>query len=301
MSVVPVLLLSLVLARPVPPQTSPTLATRIERLFHDSMTADDDAKQILEAKQIYADRGLPTIAAVGDEASYEFAVLLMSKKLSLDLRSQIALHLRGAAATHEVPADAAAFYEARLRLERIKESADAHPPGNPDLRDEIERMTASDQAVRQLRGFDADAMTRLDRQNAHPLQAILDKFGVPTFSMVGPKAAGDFVALIQHQPAQFRARALPGLKSNVEAGEADPEGYSLVYDRSQRDLGRKQLYGQQLECDAGKKMHEAPIEDEGHVNRRRAELGLIRVELYARIAAEMMPQFCAPREAQPHA
>jgi hypothetical protein len=198
---------------------------------------------------------------------------------------------------HEVPADVAAFYEARLRLERIKESADAHPPANPELRDEIESMAGRDQAVRELRGFDADVMTRVDRQNAAPLQAILDSVGVPTFSMVGPKAAGDFVMLIQHQPAQFRERALPGLKSNVETGEADPEGYALVYDRSQRDLGRKQLYGQQLECDAGKRMHEAPIEDEAHVNRRRAELGLIRVELYARIAAEMMPQFCAPREA----
>ncbi|HTS10806.1 MAG TPA: DUF6624 domain-containing protein [Candidatus Limnocylindrales bacterium] len=99
--------------------------------------------------------------------------------------------------------------------------------------------------------------------------------------------------MIQHQPARFRAEVLPKLKANVEAGQADPESYALVYDRSQRDAGKPQFYGEQLECNSGEKMHEAPIDDAAHVNQRRAELGLIRVELYAQIAAEMMPQFCS--------
>jgi hypothetical protein len=41
-------------------------------------------------------------------------------------------------------------------------------------------------------------------------------------------------------------------------------------------------------------MHEAPVEDEAGLNQRRAELGLIRAELYERILAEIMPQFCPP-------
>jgi hypothetical protein len=46
--------------------------------------------------------------------------------------------------------------------------------------------------------------------------------------MVGPQAAGDFVAMIQHQPAAFRQEALPQLKANVAKGEADPESYAIV-------------------------------------------------------------------------
>lgn len=113
---------------------------------------------------------------------------------------------------------------------------------------------------------------------------------------MGPEAAREFITLIQHQPASFRRQVLPKLKANVVAGQADPESYALVYDRSQGDLGKKQLDGENLVCSAGEKLHEAPIKDEGHVNERRAELGLIRIELYARRVEETMPQFCPPAE-----
>jgi len=39
-------------------------------------------------------------------------------------------------------------------------------------------------------------------------------------------------------------------------------------------------------------LHEAPIKDKTHVDQRRPELGLMRVDLYARLTAKMMPQFC---------
>jgi hypothetical protein len=141
-------------------------------------------------------------------------------------------------------------------------------------------------------------MNATDHQHSKALIAILDRYGVPTYSMVGPEAAGEFVIMIQHQSAAFRQRVLPKLKVDVKNGEVDPESYAMVYDRSHRDLGRNQLYGEQLECNAGQQMHEAPIEDEAHVDERRAELGLIRVELYAQIVKELTPQLCPPASAQ---
>ena len=66
------------------------------------------------------------------------------------------------------------------------------------------------------------------------------------------------------------------------------------YDRTQRDQGKNQLYGQQLECANEKALELAPIDDEKHVNMRRAELGLIRVELYARLVRLNLPDFCRP-------
>ena len=271
------------------------MAERIERMFHTIITTDDDAQEAAaraEVISIYKEQELPTVGQVGDEAAYEFVVLLSSEKLAADLREQILSKVRDAAARGDIPADAAIFYEARLRIENAKKAAEVHAPTNPELRDKIEGMSKVDQAVREQQGFDAVKMKATDRANAAPLQAILDRYGVPTFATVGPQAAGDFVLMILHQPPEFRRQVLEKVKVAVDAGQADPESYAKVYDRSQNDLGLKQLYGEQLVCAAGEKMHEAPIEDEAHVNQRRAGLGLIRVEIYARIAAEMMPQFC---------
>jgi hypothetical protein len=279
--------------------TDTALAARIERLFHTIFTTEDDAIEAAarsEVNEIYTQGGLPTVTEVGDEAAYEFVVLLEGQKLPPEFRPQIASRIKEAAARHETPSDAATFYEARLRIENTKREAETHAPTNPALRDEIARMFKIDQAVRQQQGFDRRKMEEADKGNAVPLQATLDKYGVPTYSMVGPEAANEFVDMVQHQPARFREEILPKLKANVDGGQADPESYALVYDRSQRDLGKKQFYGQQLECKAGEKLHEAPMEDEGHVNQRRAQLGLIRVELYARITAETMPQFCPPAQ-----
>ena len=80
--------------------------------------------------------------------------------------------------------------------------------------------------------------------------------------MVGVQAAKHFAVMVQHQPAEFRRAVLPKLKANVDVGQADPATYAVVYDRSQRDQGKNQLYGEQLECTSGTALEEAPIDNE---------------------------------------
>ena len=116
--------------------------------------------------------------------------------------------------------------------------------------------------------------------------------------MVGVRAANDFVTMVQHQPPEFRLAVLPKLKANVDAGQGEPGTYAMVYDRTQRDQGKNQLYGQQLECATGRALEVAPIDDEKDVNRRRAELGLMRVELYARLVRLNSPDLCGPVSSQ---
>jgi hypothetical protein len=251
-------------SQPAPSISNPALASQIESLFHTITTTSDDSADAAAKKEIsgiYASHRFPTVAEVGDEPSYEFIVLLNGNNLSFDARSHILPKLQAAASRGEVPADAAAFFAARLRFEHVKELAAAHPPSNPKLRDEIDRMYAEDQAVRQKEGFDAAKMQETDRKTSPALEAILEKFGVPSFSTVGPEAAGEFILMVQHQPAEFRARVLPQLKANVDKGEADPDSFAKVYDR-------------------------------------RAQLGLIRAEIWTRLAAELMPQFCPPAAPQ---
>ena len=275
------------------PPTDPALAADIKQLTHKVLTADeDDAADAAKVKAILAQHGLPTIREVGDEAAYDFILLLTSDGVLQELQAEALPKIKAAVAQHELPPDAGVFYEARVRSEKAKAAALKRAPENPALRDQIERLVKVDQEVRQQKGFDVAKMNATDAGNATPLQDILNKYGVPSYAMVGPQATGDFVLMIQHQPPQVREQVLPKLKALVSAGQADPGSYALVYDLSQRDAGKKQLYGERLECKAGETMHEAPIEDEPHVNQRRAELGLMRVELYASLVAEMMPQFC---------
>jgi hypothetical protein len=270
------------------------LATKIEKLLHTVLTTDNDAEDAAakaEMKTLFERRGLPTIAEVGNEAAYEFVVLAFYQQPA-DFRARVLVEARQAAQQHEIPADALMFLEARARRERATELSRKTPPANPDLRDDILRMAEADQRVRQRKDFDAAKMEETDKQNEAPLRNIIDKYGVPTISMVGPKAANAFVLMVQHQSAEFRQRVLPGLKANVDAGEADPEAYALVYDRLQRNMGRKQFYGTQLECIANGTLEEAPLEDPAGVDERRAELGMLRLALYERVVRVVTPNVC---------
>jgi hypothetical protein len=204
---------------------------------------------------------------------------------------------KAALARGSLPADTVAFCAARLKLDRLQARARRQAPSNPALRATIQQLFTKDQAVRQPDGFDREKMMQTDREREAPLAAILDRYGVPTYAMVGVDGAGQFATMIQHQPPEFRRKALPKLKANVDAGQADAGNYTKMYDRALRDEGRNQLYGEQLECnDANPELREAPIDDEAHVNERRAALGLMRMELYARLVVEVSPQYCAVRQ-----
>src|SRR5207248_5271410 len=111
--------------------------------------------------------------------------------------------------------DALAYCEARTMQDRIKAAARHRPPANMALRDEIHRLFASDQAVRVGDKPDPSRWPQTDREHAVPLMSILNRYGVPTYTMVGPEAASEFAIMIQHQPPEFRTTALPKLKANV--------------------------------------------------------------------------------------
>lgn len=274
----------------------PALAERIERLVDTFLTSDADEKTaavLSDARAIFEREGIPSVAKVGDAAAYGFVLINMLGQPP-DFRRQFLTSVREGAARHELPEDAVAFAEARLRQTESEERYRTHTPSHPELRDQIARLLEDDQAVRQKEGFDLEKMAEADRRTAGALKAIFDRYGVPTYDMVGVQAAKDFVVMVQHQPPEFRLAVLPTLKANVDASQADPGAYAMVYDRTQRDQGRTQLYGQQLECTAGNALEVAPLEDVENVNIRRARLGLMRLELYARFVRLNSPDLCGP-------
>jgi hypothetical protein len=66
----------------------------------------------------------------------------------------------------------------------------------------------------------------------------------------------------------------------------------MLYGRTQREQRKNQLYDQQPECATGNALDVAPIDDAIHVNVRRAELGLIRMELYVLLIRLHSPDVC---------
>src|SRR5882762_1611599 len=125
------------------------LAARIQQLVQIVLTTNDDKQEEAaeaEAKEIFRKRGLPGIAAVGDEAAYEF-VLLTCSPGPVEFQKKVLRKAREGAKEHEVPADAASYCEAHVRQETVKAKAKKHAPANPALREQIEQLFKTDQAV----------------------------------------------------------------------------------------------------------------------------------------------------------
>jgi len=283
------------LARSASESTKDVALTRqIEQLVETFLVSEDDAatvRVLADARSIFEREGVPSVARVGDAAAYGFVLINMLGQ-PLEFRRRFAERVTKAATRHELPDDAVALTTAQLRQGDLEERYKSRTPTHPELRDQIERLLADDQAVRQKAGFDLATMNEVDRRTAVPLREIFDRYGVPTYDMVGVDTAKNFVILVQHQAPEFRAAVLPMLKANVDAGQADPAGYTMMYDRTERDQGRKQLYGAQLECATNTPFHVAPIEDEANVDARRAAMGLMRLELYARLVRLRSPDIC---------
>ena len=275
------------------------LATRIEQLVETFLTTDDDRKSeaaLSEARGIFERDGVPTLADVGDSAAYQFVLITMLGQPP-EFRLRFFAGVRKSAARQQLPADAVLFAHVRQRLTEIDVRYAKGTPSHPELRDQIEQLSRNDQAVRQKEGFDIKQMAEADRNIAEPLDGIFVRHGVPTYDMVGVQAARDFIVMVQHQSSEFRRRVLPKLKANVDAGQADPGMYAMVYDRTQRDRRLKQLYGEQLECSAGKTLELAPLAEPATVNLRRAKLGLMRLEIYTRLVRLHSPDVCGSTDA----
>src|SRR5262249_58169900 len=124
-------------------------------------------------------------------------------------QTQFLESVRDAATRHELPEDAITFADARTRQTAAQEKYKNRVPSHPALRDQISRLLRDDQAVRQKEGFDLKKMLTADRRITGPLKSIFDRYGVPTYDMVGVQAAQDFLVLMQHQSPALRPQVLP--------------------------------------------------------------------------------------------
>lgn len=170
------------------------------------------------------------------------------------------------------------------------------------LRAELESIREADQAVRRdamgilaVHGPSspefAEIRTRgreLDHRHAVRLLEIVEARGWPGPRLVGESAAqGAFLAL-QHAALEVQERLLPLVRAAAEAGDFARRDLALLEDRILVLRRRPQVYGSQFSRSADGHLEVFPIEDEEHVDERRAALGLEPLAVYlARVRSEI--------------
>jgi len=174
--------------------------------------------------------------------------------------------------------------------------ADAHV--NQTLKQELAAMRRTDQVIRlkmdsveKKAGMDAliasplaVEMRETDKRNQARLITIINQYGWPGRSLVGKAGATTAFLIIQHADAEMQQKYLPLVQKAAAQGELEKSAAALLQDRVLMGQGKPQLYGSQLAPNAETKKYEFyTIEDEAHVDERRASVGLGPLAEYAKL------------------
>ncbi|HEY4652045.1 MAG TPA: DUF6624 domain-containing protein [Pontibacter sp.] len=166
---------------------------------------------------------------------------------------------------------------------------------NKPLKAELEQILESDQQVRrelmaamQEHGpASAEVkelalkMKQADAENQQKVIAIIEKYGWPGKSMVGPQASNAAFLVIQHSDKAIMEKYLPLLREAVTKKEAEKSQLALMEDRYLMYNDKPQLYGSQVHTNPTTQQQELyKVEDEANLDKRRAEMGLEPIKDY---------------------
>ena len=163
-----------------------------------------------------------------------------------------------------------------------------------------------DQAIRQDFGARvgdtayARQLTALDSALAVTLTGILDRYGLPTRTLVGAAGADAAMLIVQHSwSLQLRVLALA---EALPPGEISPQALAMLEDRVLVHQGKPQRYGTQFDMGPDQAFHFAATDDLPGLEARRARMGLppfaqyvcLMEEAGMRIDRQSLPRLGAP-------
>jgi len=164
-------------------------------------------------------------------------------------------------------------------------SVESHSGWSSDsLRRVLLDLADRDQAARQDFGARITDSTYVRALMAHDdslaaiATAILDRFGLPTRSLVGAAGSDAFMLVVQHNWS-LQERVL-ALAQNAPAGQISPERLALLEDRVLVHQKKKQRYGTQFDLGRDGRFHFAPNEDLPGLAARRERAGLMPLDQY---------------------
>lgn len=114
------------------------------------------------------------------------------------------------------------------------------------------------------------------------VEAIINKYGWLGTDVVGEEGNTTLFLVIQHSGLKVQEKYLPMMKEAAKNGKADPADLALLEDRVEMYNGRPQIYGSQLKAGTDGKYFIYTIIDEKNIDKRRAEVGLMPLEEYAK-------------------
>ncbi|MEO6688498.1 MAG: DUF6624 domain-containing protein [Dokdonella sp.] len=156
------------------------------------------------------------------------------------------------------------------------------PPSDPQLRETLLLMQASDQAARAAVMQRADPgneivwhLMDVDADNLIALRVIFAIGGVPTRTQVGDDGAAAAWLLLQHADADqiLQAGALDIMTMRAATDESNGVGIAMLTDRVLLAQGKPQRYGSQFLIKDGDETLR-PTEDMAGLDRRREAMGL---------------------------
>jgi len=149
------------------------------------------------------------------------------------------------------------------------------------IRRQLKYIHDRDQAAR--KGGDSAKFIRfIDSTNLEYVEQIIEKYGWPARTVFGSPANEAVWLVIQHADFPVQERYFPLMQASVEKNESSATELAYLEDRILMRQGKKQKYGTQVSYDNKTGKQELwPIEDEAHVNERRAKLWMEPLEKYA--------------------
>ncbi len=169
---------------------------------------------------------------------------------------------------------------------------------DPALCAELLAVTNRDQLVRRKQMADRenksvqDEVKKVDAENLVQIEAVIKAHGWPTKELVGIKGVGAVWTVIQHSTLEVQKRYIDMMTKAADAGDLDWALVATTVDRIRVREGKPQVYGTQFK-EANGQMVPEPIEDEQHVDERRAKVGLQSLAEYQKL----IYQFYKPKAA----
>jgi len=142
----------------------------------------------------------------------------------------------------------------------------------------------------------AAATLQIDQDNQRRLDAIIREHGWPTVALVGRKASASAWTVTQHADLPYQKKYLDQMTAAANGGELSWALLATSIDRIRVREGKPQVYGSQFHEVNGQLVPQ-PIEDEAHVDERRAKVGMQPLAEYKRLMEEFFMPKPAPAPA----
>ena len=162
----------------------------------------------------------------------------------------------------------------------------------------LKKVEDTDQAIRKeiqekmkIYKPDSSEITKLwkkqnkyDSENQQIVAEILKNYGWPKVSDYGNIGPAEIIFLvIQHADIEYQKRYFAWVQAAAQRGDLRKSSFALLQDRLLVGEGKKQQFGSQVRIDPKTgKSSLYPIEDEANVDKRRAEVGLQPLAVYAK-------------------